>query len=88
MTTAAEKWPLFTTSPPHFIGVNGDDKDSYLKFYCEKCMALDQKNLMRKLAREWSMVKFASVSLAQNSIMGIPTAGQSLTKGSNVVIPA
>ncbi|OQE09338.1 hypothetical protein PENFLA_c107G10169 [Penicillium flavigenum] len=33
-----------------------------------------------------SQATFAGVFLAQNSIIGIPTAGQKLTKGSNVVI--
>jgi hypothetical protein len=33
-----------------------------------------------------SLVAFAGVSLAQNSIIGLPTAGQNLSKGSNVVI--
>ncbi|KAI1829402.1 hypothetical protein DTO027I6_9617 [Penicillium roqueforti] len=33
-----------------------------------------------------SLVAFAGVSLAQNFIIGLPTAGQNLSKGSNVVI--
>lgn len=32
------------------------------------------------------LATFAGVSLAQNTIIGIPTAGQKLTKGRNVVI--
>ncbi|OQE12809.1 hypothetical protein PENFLA_c062G00963 [Penicillium flavigenum] len=33
-----------------------------------------------------SLAAFAGVSLAQNSIIGLPTAGQNLSKGSNMAI--
>lgn len=48
-----------------------------------KPLSRTQANVMKSII---SLVVLASVSLAQNSIIGLPTAGYMITKGGNVTV--